>query len=642
MKLLLSTMLALLASICMQAQISAGGQPQSFDPAFQTKYQLKEPRTEVAPKINLKRIQQEDEANNYNRFTAPIAVDYNLENAGEWTELENGDWLWRFKIQSKGAHAIAVLYDNFYLPPGAKLYMYRPDQQQVLGAYTFRNNKPTRRFWTGLIDGDEAILEYYEPRAFAGQGQLHIFRIDHAYRQVDMEPIPEAEKSLTGFGDSFDCHVNVNCPEGADWQDAKRGVCRILLVATEGMGFCSGTLINNTNGDGTPYVLGAFHCQDGFTPLWDMYRFDFNYEGAGCDNPATEPDYMSILGSTYRAGRRETDFVLLELLNSVPASYDVFLNGWDRRSNVTPQNSVLIHHPQADIKKITFDDDFATIHGVAINWDNGVTTPPNTHLRTSWELGTHEFNSSGSPLFNQDKRVVGQLHGGLADCDLSVGYHGRLALSWSGGGTPDSRLSDWLDPLGEAPDTLDGINNPEMEETASISGFVRTEEGEAIAGVTVSLISMSNTITVETGADGAYVFENVPTGGAYSMSMEKGGPVQNGVSTFDLIKIRQHILGVEDLPSPLKILAADANNSASVSTLDLILIQKVILALDDEFANAPSWRFYPADITFDDPSDPFQTFIPPTYDITNLTAPINDLDFIGVKTGDANCSADPG
>lgn len=636
MKLLFSFFLMLIACLSLSAQISAGGQPMSFEADFQTKYELKEIKTTVIPKINFKQVEREDEANNNNRFTVPVAVEYNLKNAGEWTELENGDWLWRFKVRSKDALALAILYNDFYLPPGAQLYMFSPDHQQVLGAYTFRNNKPTRRFWTGLIKGEEAILEYYEPKAYAGQGRLGIFRIDHAYK-------PEV-KSLTGFGDSYPCHINVNCPEGANWQDQKRSVCRILLVAEEGMGFCSGSLLNNTEEDGTPLVLSAFHCQDGFNPFWDMYRFDFNYEGIDCVNPFEEPSYVSILGSTFRAGRQQTDFVLLELLNNVPTEYDVFFNGWDRRSTVVPQNSTMIHHPRADIKKITFDENFAIIHNANINWDNGVTTLPNTHLRVVWDLGTQEFNSSGAPLFDQAGRVVAQLHGdnGIAGCESIVGYFGRLSTSWEGDGTPDTRLKDWLDPQGILSDTLDGINNPMMGEVATISGFVRTEASTGIADVTVNLVSMTGTESVVTGPDGAYTFTDVPTGASYSLNFEKTGLEQNGVSTLDLIKIRKHILGVELLDSPLKVLASDVNSSENVSTLDLILIQKVILAIDDHFANAPSWRFFPADISFSDPDDPFADFIPPSYDIIDFLAPISDLNFIGVKSGDANGSADPG
>lgn len=640
MKLFLSSFLMLALCLSLKAQISAGGQPLSFSSEFQEKYTLSEAKTVVLPKINFKRVEREDEANNNNRFTVPIPVNYTLENAGKWTYLENGDGLWHFKIRSKGALALAILYENFYLPPGATLYMYSPDRKQILGAFTFQNNKPTRRFWTGLIQGEEAILEYYEPSAYAGQGRLDIFRVDHAYHRTNLD----ASQEKAGFGDSFECQININCPEGAAWQAQKRGVCRILLVAEEGMGYCSGSLINNANNDGTPYVLGAFHCQDGFNPFWDMYRFDFNYEAPTCINPPLEPSYVSLLGSTFRAGRQETDFVLLELLNEVPTSFNAFFSGWDRRSSVVPQSSVMIHHPSADIKKITIDNDFATIFGASISWDNGVTTPPNSHLRTFWDLGVNEFNSSGSPLFNQDGRIVGQLHGGAesAGCDELVGYFGRLATSWEGGGTPDTRLKDWLDPNDLQLDTLDGIENPFLDEMANISGFVQTETGDGIANVTLTLVSMSGSHTTQTDTNGAYTFENIPTGLTYSLGLAKPDLEQNGVSTLDLIKIRKHILGVEALDSPFKIIASDVNNSDQVSTLDLIQIHKVILAIDDHFANAPPWQFFSADITFSDPQDPFADFIPQAYTIMNFTEPITDLHFIGVKTGDANGSADPG
>jgi lysyl endopeptidase len=621
-------------------QPADGKRPVSFTKEFEERYGAQLPEAVNLPEFDLEKILKEDETGPGTRFAAPIHISLGLEDSGEWTELDNGDAIWRLRLRSQGAIALAVLYDEFYLPPGAALFMYSEDRRQLLGAYTFNDNPPGGRFWTGLIEGEAAVLEYYEPAGVRGQSRLHIFRVDHAYHR---EKYQEGEKILEsfGFGASMACNVNINCPAGANWQNQKRGICRIIMVVEEGMGYCSGSLMNNTNEDGTPYILGAYHCQDGYTPLWDMYRFDFNYEGEGCNNPVQEPPFNSLLGSTYRAGRQANDFILLELLSAIPTSYNLYFNGWDRRS-VAPANTTIIHHPRGDIRKITHDQDAAVIFNGSITWDNGVTTPPLHHFRVQFEMGTFESGSSGSPLFNQDGRVVGQLHGGTPTCSVSEAFCGRLSMSWNGGNTPSTRLRDWLDPAGLNPDTLDG--KPQLAGvTANIGGMVITESGVGIGGVTVTLLEGEDTVmTTTTGPDGLFEFEDVPAGIVYGLNLSKNYNHSNGVSTLDLIRISKHVLSVEPLGSPLKMIAADVNASQSISTLDIIRIQKVILGVDSEFSNVESWRFVPLDFEFSNPANPFQDFIPPAYLISNFTTDILDLDFYGVKSGDVNESANPG
>ncbi|NJK83971.1 MAG: hypothetical protein HC912_09355 [Saprospiraceae bacterium] len=121
-----------------------------------------------------------------------------------------------------------------------------------------------------------------------------------------------------GFGKSAKCNINVNCPQGENWQEVKRGVCRIMMVANEGAFWCSGSLINNTLADGKPYVLSGDHCVEGITPMYDLWRFDFNYESPSCQNPAQNPTASSMLGCQLRSKWQDTDFLLVELLNNIP------------------------------------------------------------------------------------------------------------------------------------------------------------------------------------------------------------------------------------------------------------------------------------------------------------------------------------
>jgi hypothetical protein len=86
-----------------------------------------------------------------------------------------------------------------------------------------------------------------------------------------------------------------------------------------------------------------------------------------------------------------------------------------------------------------------------------------THIRiTDWDLGTTEPGSSGSPLFDQNHRIIGQLHGGYAACGNNESdWYGRFYTSWTGGGSSSNRLSNWLDPLNTGQLTLDGRDRVE-------------------------------------------------------------------------------------------------------------------------------------------------------------------------------------
>ncbi|MGB3547421.1 MAG: T9SS type A sorting domain-containing protein [Saprospiraceae bacterium] len=172
----------------------------------------------------------------------------------------------------------------------------------------------------------------------------------------------------------------------------------------------------------------------------------------------------------------------------------------------------------------------------------------------------------------------------------------------------------------------------------SIAGVITTETNQSVQGVQVSVSGTANNALVTTAA-GNYTFANLPLGGDYTVTPQLNANHINGVSTFDLVLISKHILGITPFTSPFQMLAADANNSQAVTTLDLISIRRLILGLDTQFTNNLSWRFVDADFSFPNSANPWATTFPEVFNQNNLTGNMMSADFVAVKIGDVNRSA---
>ena len=173
----------------------------------------------------------------------------------------------------------------------------------------------------------------------------------------------------------------------------------------------------------------------------------------------------------------------------------------------------------------------------------------------------------------------------------------------------------------------------------AIDGKVATAEAETVEGVVVEVNDGATmTTTVNTDASGTYQFL-LPLGGDYTVTPMRNDDVFNGVSTFDLLLISKHILNVSLLNSPYKVLAADANRSGSVSTLDLVAIRKIVLREANSFPNNTSWRFVSKSQIFPNANNPWTSTIQEVENFNDLTTNQLNLDFVGIKVGDVNGDA---
>lgn len=466
MQVLLRTLLAFVVMLpCSNlfAQLSQGGQPLAASGHFKAL-----PSNEVLPPLDMEFIRARDKQDEENgalrKFGQFIFTDISPATHGEWTSLPDGSRVWRMAVTSPGALGLSLRFDRFHLPEGAKLFAYRPDLKEVRGAFTNWNNRSSGSFAMGIIRGSTVILEYTEPANVAGKFELHLNRVGHAYR--DIRPM----KQTRAFGDSDTCQVNVHCPEGDNWQDQIKSAVGIEIDTGFFMSWCSGVLMNNTNQDYTPYILSAEHCGQslfgGLYPasIFENWVFYFDFEAPGCNNPQSDNGLYNkaITGAVVRCnsddggGNSGSDMLLMELMDTIPANWGQFYAGWNAE-NLGSSSGVSVHHPSGDIKKIST----YTTPLVSESWGD---VTPDTHWQVFWSAtqsghGVTEGGSSGSPIFDANGHVIGNLTGGSSFCDATgdPDEYGKLSFHWDQNGTtPERQLMHWLDPSGTNQTIFDG------------------------------------------------------------------------------------------------------------------------------------------------------------------------------------------
>lgn len=386
-------------------------------------------------------------------FAHPFSVQMNPYNSGEWRMLADGRKIWKLGVQSNDAYSLNLIFDKFMLNEGVSLFLYTPGKTKILGAFDYRNNHES-----GLaiepLPGEVIILELIVPLETENWGDINIARVNH-----DFLGIFGTKDSKNG--NSGECNVDINCPEGNEYQLEKNAIVHLIF----GQFVCTGALINNTAQDGKPYVLTANHCIDTQTQASNTV-FVFGYEASACNG--TGSISKSISGSTLIATKAILDMTLLEMNDLPPLDYKPYYLGWNRQSSPTT-NTTGIHHPVGDWKKISKDFDELTsvsLQGYALGAHWWV---------KNWEIGTTEPGSSGSPLIDSNSRIVGFLSGGDALCGNSVNdYYGKISTAWeTSPPAEEMQLKNWLDPGNTGQTTLDGFN-PYQNQTLAADFEINT------------------------------------------------------------------------------------------------------------------------------------------------------------------------
>ncbi len=420
----------------------------------------------VLPALDLEAIITEDSINDLDKslpwrygISRPILLDF--ENDGEWTNLPSGGRIWRIAIKSPDAINLSINFDNFHLPSGARLHLYNEDHSDISKTYSNAQNRENKLLGSWYISGDVILVEYYEPSNSSGILNLEIGSVIHGYRMGQIRQYVNR-----GLNDSGACNYDVNCPIGSDFDSKKDLLKKAVALLNLGNGYlCSTTLINTTLNNKEPYLLTANHCLENSNPSFWSVRFNWMSPSPIC---ATEEESLdlqtnfTISGAELLASNSTSDFALVKLFNSIPISWDVSFAGWDNTDDL-PDFEVGIHHPNGDIMKICRDDSGAVrenANGTEV-WLIGGTS---VGTGDGWEVGTTESGSSGSPLFNEDGRIIGQLYAGQSSCDGTQNnndydIYGRFGVSWNSGNTSQTRLMEWLDPSGTGQSTTETIQN---------------------------------------------------------------------------------------------------------------------------------------------------------------------------------------
>lgn len=494
----------LLLSMNVEAQQGDGGFPKSHKLPAQ---ELKQVQKQIFSEPNIAALRSED-AETDGKGIAPWRFGYNnhtqlnTENAGSWIELADGGKIWLLSITCENALTVNLTFENTVIPEGNELYVFNPSGDFVLGKFTSKHlYKGT--LGAELVPGNTVLVEYYIPEKNKNKaGFVEVGTVTHGYRSSN-----EFQEKV--FGESGSCNMNVNCPDGSPWVNQRNSA---LMLVSGSNGFCSGALINNTLNDGTPYVLTANHCYS--NPASWIFRF--NWQADGCSDPGSSPSFQSLSGAVLRARRQPSDMCLVEITagalenGTVPEAYNPYFAGWNN-SNTPPTSTISIHHPSGDIKKISFDDNPASAEQ-AMN-----STEPASSWRVQWDRNTTtEGGSSGSPLFDQNGRIIGQLWGGGASCSnlTSPDFYGRVHNSWEPAGSDQSnQLKHWLDPNNSGVEFIDGLNlgTPAAALDASI-GSLEGAAGTVCSGsVSPSFRLINLGSTVMTSAVIEYSYDNGAT-----------------------------------------------------------------------------------------------------------------------------------
>ena len=392
---------------------------------------------------------------------APRALS-SLQSAGDmartlrWSETPEGGQVAAISITSAGAHGLRLGLVVDAMPDAAELRLYRKDRSKTgfettgkaVNEAIARNRRAdgdTRAagiWWTPDLGADEVTLEIALPAGLStSQLRIAIPTLTHAYVNLALPVELELRDSLVprNVGDAAGCELDASCAD--QYATERNAVARMTYVGSDNRYYyCTGSLLNNTRRDLTPYFLSANHCistQASATSL----RTDWFFRSASCNSfePTAQTTALQR-GATLLYATAAHDATLMRLNDAAPAG--ATLAGWDARGTAVTGTAIYgLHHPQGDLLKYS-EGQVQSYRNCSLSAGSITCNPGNAQsdfVNVGWSKGVTEGGSSGSAMF-AGGRVVGTLSGGSSSCTVSGGsdVYSRFDRTFS------SQIGNWL------------------------------------------------------------------------------------------------------------------------------------------------------------------------------------------------------
>ena len=451
------------------------------------------------------------------KFAQTLHVNINPENSGSWEYIDNRA-IWRVVIHSQSAHSINLGFSQFSLPAQGSLYIYDYYEPSSKDQYVSADSDVHEQLWTPIIPSDKIIIELNIPTQIQNEIKLQLDYVNHDFVNI-LEAISQS------------CNIDVSCGSENGYvgiEDYREQIRSVGLYTIAGTSVCTGFLINNTRRDCTPYFMTAHHCNLTAANAATMVTY-WNFENSFCRESGSIESGNSgdgtydvfNSGATLISAWEDSDFTLVEFDDPIPEAANAYFCGWDVTSNL-PDRGVIIHHPNLEEKRISFKQ--SPLYTGAWGSESTAVVNGNHFVVDHWDLGTTEDGSSGAPLLNRQGLVVGQLHGGLADCE-TPGYDsfGRMFSSWTGDGMPSNRLKDWLDPDNTGQLQLAG-KNCVFELSLSDNNISKCASTGFFTVEIVTDISFVNQVQL--------TFEALPSGVSAFYNQDKIAPGESAILTI--------------------------------------------------------------------------------------------------------------